>query len=81
MTPPEFRTNEPLDPVAWVPLSDLAAHGFGSGFDGRETIEQRIETLQRELAEDVLLDDIGMPHVPRSLARQLFAERTSARAE
>ncbi len=76
----DWRSAESLPTSEWLPLSALAVHGFGRGFDGRETIEQRIENLHRELSEDVLLDDVGIPHVRRSLARELFAERGQKQA-
>ncbi|OBF42572.1 hypothetical protein A5719_03335 [Mycolicibacterium peregrinum] len=68
---PTWQTTEPLDPAAWIPLSELALEGLGTG----TTIEQRSAHLARELSNDLLHDDIGRACVPRSVARELFAVR------
>lgn len=68
---PTWQTAEPLDPASWIPLSELALEGLGNG----TTIEQRSAHLARELADDLLHDDIGRACVPRSVARELFALR------
>ena len=66
-----WRVDEPLDPAAWIPLSALALEGLGKG----GTVEQRAKHLARTLADEVLVDDIGRPCLPRSVARELFAVR------
>lgn len=72
--PRSWQASEPLDPAAWVPLSSLAVEGFGaSRID--DTIEARTRRLARQLAAEVLLDDIGRACVPRAVAREMFAER------
>jgi hypothetical protein len=81
MTHPEFHSAEPLDRSEWIPLSDLAAEGFGRPPFGGDSPEDRIANLRRELAEHILLDDIGRAHVPRRVARELFAERAQKQAE
>jgi hypothetical protein len=77
----DWRSAEPLDRAEWIPLSDLAAEGFGRPPFGGDSPEDRIATLRRELAEHVLLDDIGRAHIPRRVARELFAERAQKHAE
>ena len=81
MTHPEFHSAEPLDRSEWIPLSDLAAEGFGRPPFGGDSPEDRIANLRRELAEHLLLDDIGRAHIPRRVARELFAERAQKQAE
>lgn len=70
----EFQAAEPLDPAAWIPLSELALEGFGHA----DTVDVRIRNLRHDLSEDLLLDDIGRACVPRSVARQMFADRAQA---
>jgi hypothetical protein len=70
--PAEWQAAEPLDPAAWIPLTELALEGFGYA----DTLEGRVANLRRDLAEEVLLlDDIGRACVPRRVARDMFAER------
>ena len=67
----EWQADSVLDPAAWVSLAELAVEGFGSA----ENLETRVRNLRRDLAGDILLDDIGRACVPRSVARRLFADR------
>jgi len=69
--PAEWQSAEPLDPAAWIPLSALALEGFGYA----DALDTRVRNLCRDLAEEILLDDIGRACVPRSVARQMFADR------
>lgn len=69
----EWQSVEPLDPAAWIPVVHLALEGFG-GLGG-STLEQRAASLRRELAEEILLDDIGRACVPRGVARVMYEER------
>ena len=73
--PAEWQSTEPLDPAAWIPIVELALEGFGG--TGGSTLEQRTASLRRELADEILLDDIGRPCVARSIARIMFSERAS----
>jgi hypothetical protein len=68
---------EPLDPASWIPLSSLALEGFGHA----HTIEIRINNLRHELADRVILDDLGRACISRSCARVLFEERAAKQAE
>ena len=72
--PAEWQAAEPLDPAAWIPLTELALEGFGRG----DTLDIRAKNLRHALTDQVLLDDIGRACVPRSVARQMFAERAQA---
>jgi len=67
----DWRPAEPLDPAAWIPLTELALEGFGHS----DTIDGRAHNLRHDLAAEILLDDIGRACVPRGVAREMFAER------
>lgn len=69
--PAEWQAATALDPAAWIPLSELALEGFGYA----NTVDDRVRNLRHDLADEVLLDDIGRACVPRSVARQLFTDR------
>ncbi|MCV7214707.1 hypothetical protein H7J51_05335 [Mycobacterium crocinum] len=67
----EYHSAEPLDPAAWIPLTELALEGFGHA----DTIDARVANLRHELADEILFDDIGRACVARSVAREMFADR------
>lgn len=71
----------PLDSNAWISLSTLATEGFGSPRFGADTLEARQSNLRRELAEHVRLDDVGIAHIPRQIAREMFTQRNQEKAE
>ena len=68
---------EALDPSYWVPVSQLALEGFGPG----GTFDERFANLRVELADDIILDDVGRSCVARSVARDFFAKWTAIKAE
>lgn len=72
-----WQTTEPLDPAAWVPLTTLALEGFGYA----DNFDHRLANLRGDLADDILLDDIGRACVPRSVARRMFTDRAHKLAE
>jgi hypothetical protein len=76
----QFQSAEPLDPNSWIALHVLAAHGFGRPPFGADSPETRIANLQRMLADELVLDDVGIPHVSRNVARQLVTERDGRQA-
>ncbi len=69
--PRQWQADAPLDPAAWIPLVELALEGFGYA----DTLDARLRNLRHDLAEEILLDDIGRACVARSVARQMFANR------
>jgi hypothetical protein len=66
---------EQFDPTDVVPLSALAAEGFG--WDGPFVANPRaaVAALAVRFAGEVVLDDLGRRCVSRPTARGLFAER------
>ncbi len=75
------RQSVPLDSNTWISLSTLATEGFGRPRFGADTLEARQSNLNRQLAEHVRFDDIGIAHIPRQIAREMFTQRNQERAE
>jgi hypothetical protein len=71
---------ETADPADLVTLADLATEGFGYGSPYVTTPRDAIDALARQLADDIVIDDIGRRSVSRSAARALFTERREAEA-
>jgi hypothetical protein len=74
---PAFVDGAGVDPTDLVPLSALAAEGFG--WDGPlvATPLAAIVALTAQLGGEVVLDDLGRRCASRETARRLFAERAA----
>lgn len=77
----DWQSTGPLDPARWIACSALAAEGFGRPRYGADTLEARIANLCRDLADHIMLDDIGRAHIPRSIAREMFTDRAQRQAD
>ena len=77
---PAFVDGAGVDPTDLVPLSALAAEGFG--WDGPlvATPLAAIVALTAQLGGEVVLDDLGRRCASRETARRLFAERPRSRS-
>jgi hypothetical protein len=70
-----WQSAESLDPANWVDLGSLAVWGFGRPPFGEDSLETRVDNLRRELADEIIVDDLGRDCVARSVARVMFTER------
>ncbi|MCX8556034.1 hypothetical protein OS121_13165 [Mycolicibacterium mucogenicum] len=75
-----WQSDGPLDAGRWIPLVTLAIEGFGTGLI-ENGFDRRYERLRYELRDEILCDDVGIPHIPRTLAATMIRERTQALAE
>jgi hypothetical protein len=67
---------ETVDPVVdLIPLAELAAEGFGYGSPYIVTPQDAVDVLARQLADQVIVDDVGRRCVTREVARGMFTER------
>jgi hypothetical protein len=72
-----------VEPVALLPLSELAGEGFGWGGNYVRTPAEAVDALAAELVGrgvEVVFDDLGRRCVSRDAARRLFAERAASEA-
>jgi hypothetical protein len=65
----------PVDPAELVTLAELAAEGFGYDSQYVKSPRDAIQVLAAQLADAVVVDDLGRQCVTRDTARGLFAER------
>jgi hypothetical protein len=70
------------EPVALLPLAELAGEGFGWGGAYVRSPLDAVDALAADLVGrgvEVLWDDLGRRCVSRNTARELFAERAAAK--
>ena len=68
-----WQSDGPLDAGRWIPLVTLAIEGFGTGLI-ENGFDRRYERLRYELRDEILCDDVGIPHIPRTLAATMIRE-------